>query len=308
MKVHAVFNREGGTFRSMDMDLFTQTAKNIFEKHGHSFQSEVVAGKNVVRALKNVAAEAGEHVLMAGGGDGTISAAADIAWKAKVPLAVLPAGTMNLFARALKIPLELNAALESLANGQIEAVDISTANDESFVHQFSIGFQPQMIKLRNTLEYSSRWGKKLASFRAFLKVMAKPPRFAVRITIDGSPTERTVSAISVTNNPYGQTMLPVQEHVNRGELGVYIAGSLTPGTLMKLALTVITGSWRRNTDVNEILAKEVSLHFPHLRKSAKATIDGELIALPKDVRIAIHAGALKVLVPQKEEQNQERDD
>ena len=62
------------------------------------------------------AAEAGEHVLMAGGGDGTISAAADVAWKARVPLAVLPAGTMNLFARALKIPLELNAALESLAS------------------------------------------------------------------------------------------------------------------------------------------------------------------------------------------------
>ncbi|MEP7454963.1 diacylglycerol kinase family protein [Phyllobacterium sp. SB3] len=308
MKVHAVFNRDGGTFRTMDMALFSQTAKDVFEKHGHSFESEIVAGKDIVTALKNVAAEAGEHVLMAGGGDGTISAAADIAWKAGVPLAVLPAGTMNLFARALKIPLELNAALESLASGQIEAVDISTANDESFVHQFSIGFQPQMIKFRNTLEFRSRWGKRLASLRAFLKAMAKPPSFAVRMTIDGSPTERTVSAISIANNPYGQTMLPVPENVNRGELGVYVAGSLSSGTLMKLALTVITGSWRRNTDVEEILAKEVQLHFPHLRKSAKATIDGELVALPKDVKIAIHAGELNVLVPPRDQQEQKQGD
>ncbi|MET3647141.1 diacylglycerol/lipid kinase family protein [Phyllobacterium ifriqiyense] len=306
MKVHAVFNRDGGTFRTMDMDLFTQAAKDIFEKHGHSFQSEVVAGKDVVKALKRVATEAGAHVLMAGGGDGTISAAADIAWKAKVPLAVLPAGTMNLFARALKIPLELNAALESLASGQIEAVDISTANDESFVHQISIGFQPQMIKFRNTLTYHSRWGKRLASFRAFLKAMAKPPRFSVRMTIDGFPTERTVSAISVSNNPYGQTMLPVPDDVNKGELGVYIAGSLTSGTLMKLTLSVITGSWRRNADVEEVLAKEVQLHFPHKRRSAKATIDGELIALPKDVEIKIHAGQLKVLVPLRPDQEQDR--
>ncbi|MDQ0999386.1 diacylglycerol kinase family enzyme [Phyllobacterium ifriqiyense] len=306
MKVHAVFNRDGGTFRTMDMDLFTQTAKDIFEKHGHSFQSEVVAGKDVVKALKRVATEAGAHVLMAGGGDGTISAAADIAWKAKVPLAVLPAGTMNLFARALKIPLELNAALESLASGQIEAVDISTANDESFVHQISIGFQPQMIKFRNTLTYHSRWGKRLASFRAFLKAMAKPPRFSVRMTIDGFPTERTVSAISVSNNPYGQTMLPVPDDVNKGELGVYIAGSLTSGTLMKLTLSVITGSWRRNADVEEVLAKEVQLHFPHKRRSAKATIDGELIALPKDVEIKIHARQLKVLVPLRPDQEQDR--
>ncbi len=307
MKVHAVFNRDGGTFRTMDMDEFSKAAKDMFEKYGHSFESEVVAGKDVVKALKKVAAEADDHVLMAGGGDGTISAAADIAWKAKIPLAVLPAGTMNLFARALKIPLELHSALESLASGKIEAVDISTANDESFVHQFSIGFQPQMIKFRNTLEYRSRWGKKMASVRAFLKAMAKPPRFAVQMTINGSATEKIVSAISISNNPYGQTMLPVQEDVNRGALGVYIAGNLTSRALLKLALTIVTGSWRRNADVEEILAKRVELHFPHLRKSAKATIDGELISLPRDVKIAIHPGELKVLVPQTEEQEQKRD-
>jgi diacylglycerol kinase family enzyme len=302
MKVHAVFNRDGGTFRTMDMKLFAEHAKSVFERHGHSFESEVVAGRDIVAALKKIAAEAGEHVLMAGGGDGTISAAADIAWKAQVPLAVLPAGTMNLFARALKIPLELNSALESLASGKIEPVDISTANDESFVHQFSIGFQPQMIKFRNTLKYRSRWGKRLASFRAFFRAMARPPRFTVRMTIDGSPTERAVSAISIANNPYGQTMLPVPDNVNGGELGVYIAGNLTSGTLMKLALTVMTRSWRQNTDVDEILAREVKLHFPHLRKSAKATIDGELVKLPKDVKITIHAGELKVLVPPKNDQ------
>ena len=113
MKVHAVFNRDGGTFRTMDMKAFAETARATFEEHGHSFESEIVAGKDIMKALKKVAAEEGEHVLMAGGGDGTISAAADIAWKTGVPLAVLPAGTMNLFARALKIPLELNAALEN---------------------------------------------------------------------------------------------------------------------------------------------------------------------------------------------------
>ncbi|PSH62298.1 diacylglycerol kinase [Phyllobacterium brassicacearum] len=297
MKVHAVFNRDGGTFRTMDMKLFAEVARATFEKHGHSFESEIVAGKDIMKALKNVAMEAGEHVLMAGGGDGTISAAADIAWKTGVPLAVLPAGTMNLFARALKIPLELNAALESLATGTIQAVDISTANEESFVHQFSIGFQPQMIKLRNTLEFRSRWGKRLASLRAFTRAMGNPPRFGVCLVIDGVQTERTVSAISIANNPYGQGMLPVPDFADRGELGVYIAGRLTPVALMKLAFTVLTGSWRNNPDVDEIPAKEVELHFPHLRRGAKATIDGELIPLQKDVKIAIHAGELKVLVP-----------
>ena len=117
------------------------------------------------------------------------------------------------------------------------------------------------------------------------------------MTIDGAPTERTVSAISIANNPYGQGMLPVPDGVGRGELGVYIADRLTPAALMKLAFTVLTGSWRRNTDVDEILATKVDLHFPHLGRSAKATIDGELITLPRDVKISIHPGELQVLVP-----------
>lgn len=297
MKVHAVFNRDGGTFRTMDMEAFAATAKSIFESHGHTFESEIIPGKKLIKALERVCAEPGDHVLMAGGGDGTISAAADFAWKSQIPLAVLPAGTMNLFARALKIPLDLNAALESLATGSIEAVDISTANDESFVHQFSIGFQPQMIQVRNTLKYRSRWGKRLASMRAFAKAMGRPPKFLVRMVVDGTTIERTVSAISVANNAYGHGVLPVPEVVNRGELGVYIAGKLTPAALLKLAFTVLTGSWRSNPDVDEVVARKVELHFPHLRRGAKATIDGELIPLPRDVKIAVRAGELKVLAP-----------
>lgn len=298
MKVHAVFNRDGGTFRTMDMDAFAATAKSIFERHGHAFESEIIDGGDLVTTLQRVCAESGDHVLMAGGGDGTISAAADFAWRSQVPLAVLPAGTMNLFARALKIPLELNAALESHAHGSIRAVDIATANEESFIHQFSIGFQPQVIQVRNTLEYRSRWGKRLASLRAFGKAMRRPPKFRVRIVVDGTTIKRTVSAISVANNTYGHGVLPVPEVVNRGELGVYIAGRLTPTALLKLAFSILTGSWRDNPDVDEVAAKEVELHFPRLRRSAKATIDGELIPLPRDVKFAIHPGALKVLAPE----------
>lgn len=297
MQVHAVFNRDGGTFRTMDIAAFALKARNIFEQHGHAFQSDIVAGKDIVKALENAAAGNMDGVLMAGGGDGTISAAAALAWKTGVPLAVLPAGTMNLFARSLKIPLELHAALESLASGVITAADISTVNDRAFVHQFSIGFQPRMIKLRNTLEYNSQWGKRLASIRAFVSVIGRPPRFAVRLTVDGAPVERTVSAISISNNPYGRGLLPIADRLDQGKLGLYIAERISLSSLAKLAATILMGSWRNNNDVDEILAREVGLHFPHLHHRKKATIDGELVPLEQDVIIKVHAGALQVVVP-----------
>jgi diacylglycerol kinase family enzyme len=64
-----------------------------------------------------------------------------------------------------------------------------------------------------------------------------------------------------------------------------------------LAATVLMGSWRNNNDVDEILAREIDLHFPHLHGRKRATIDGELVPLERDVVIKVHAGALRVLVP-----------
>ena len=46
--------------------------------------------------------------------------AAGIAWKAGIPLGVVPAGTMNLFARSLKLPLDINLVLDTLAAGKVE--------------------------------------------------------------------------------------------------------------------------------------------------------------------------------------------
>jgi diacylglycerol kinase family enzyme len=78
-------------------------------------------------SLQRVAGTAGVDVMLAAGGDGTVSTAAGIALATGMPLAVLPAGTMNLFARALQLPLDLSAAMEAIAGGEIGAVDIATA-------------------------------------------------------------------------------------------------------------------------------------------------------------------------------------
>src|SRR5690606_39913243 len=69
-------------------------------------------GSDVAAALRKAATTDGVDAILAGGGDGTISTAAGIAYETGMPLAVLPAGTMNLFARALKVPLVLDEALE----------------------------------------------------------------------------------------------------------------------------------------------------------------------------------------------------
>jgi len=154
MRVIGVFNRDGGTFRTTDMEAFARRAMEIFAAHGQSLETRVVAGDELVDELRDAAGRA--DLLLAGGGDGTISAAAAAAYRKGIPLAVLPAGTMNLFARSLSVPLNLDDALDALAGGEVRSVDIATANGRPFIHQFSVGIHPKLVKLRETLSYRSR--------------------------------------------------------------------------------------------------------------------------------------------------------
>ena len=151
MNVIAVLNKGGGTLRTIDVDEFCQKAVETFEAAGHRLECRVVEGKDLTATLEAVAKEPDLDLMIAGGGDGTISAAAKVAFEAGVPLGVLPAGTMNLFARTLGLPLDLDEALVALAHGELGVADIATANGEPFVHQFSVGIHARLVRIRDGL-------------------------------------------------------------------------------------------------------------------------------------------------------------
>lgn len=294
MRFIGVFNRDGGTFRTTDMDAFSARAREIFEAAGHSIEPRAVAGDDLLAELQRAAAEA--DVLIAGGGDGTISSAAGIAFRQGVPLAVVPAGTMNLFARSLHMPLELEPALEAIATGEICAADIATANGRPFVHQFSVGVHAKLVKLRETLTYRSRLGKIVASFRAAANAILNAPNFHADLVTPNGVERRKTAGISVSNNPL-EGQLPHAESLDSGVLGIYIIAPLTPWVTAKLCYGALRNRWKSLPEIVEKESREVTLHFPRKTATASAVIDGELVRLAKTVELKIHPGALKVVVP-----------
>jgi diacylglycerol kinase family enzyme len=156
MKLVGFFNRDGGTFRTTDMEAYERRAEAIFREAGHDFDAIVFSGKEIVPAMQRTARWGNIDGIVAGGGDGTISAAASIAWRNGIALGVVPAGTMNLFARSLRVPLDIWQALETLAFGEVDRVDIASANGRPFIHQFSAGLHARMVRYRNSYSYRSR--------------------------------------------------------------------------------------------------------------------------------------------------------
>ena len=295
MHVIGVFNRDGGTFKTIDMERFVAHAAEVFAAHGHTLDARVVEGKDLIGELNRAAS--GADVLLAGGGDGTVSAAAAVAYRQGIPLAVLPAGTMNLFARSLKLPLDLNEALEAVASGEARNVDIATANGRPFIHQFSVGIHPKLVRLRETLSYKGRIGKMIASTRAAAGVILNPPKFKAEIRTRKGLERRSTAGISISNNPLQEGHIPHADGLDAGLLGIYIVKPLSPWVLAKLCWAVIRGKWKNMPEVIDKEAKEVSISFPRKTSSAVAVIDGELISLEERIDLKIHPGALKVIVP-----------
>jgi diacylglycerol kinase family enzyme len=296
MKLIGLFNRDGGTFRTTDMAAYERRAEQVFREAGHDFQGLVVSGSEIVPVMERTARRDDIDGIVAGGGDGTISAAASVAWKNGIPLGVIPAGTMNLFARSLRLPLDIWQVLDVIANGEVEAVDIGSANGKPFIHQFSAGMHARLVRYRNSYTYRSRIGKMSASTRAALGVVFNPPEFDVQFELDGKRERRRVSAISVSNNPFGHNALFYADDLTSGTLGFYLAKPMKPLNVARLAFDMLRGRFRENADVMVMNTRALHLNFPKKSPKAHCVIDGELLPLATDVFLKLHPGELKVMV------------
>ncbi|MEU2349026.1 phosphatase PAP2 family protein [Modestobacter sp. NPDC049651] len=122
-----------------------------------------------VRELLGEAARSGRaRALGVAGGDGSVAAAAAVALEHGLPLAVVPAGTLNHFARDLGVatPPEAAAAVEA---GQAAEVDVAEVNGTPFLNTASIGVYPEMVARRDRL--AGRIGKWAALTIAAAQVM-----------------------------------------------------------------------------------------------------------------------------------------
>ncbi|WP_102418941.1 bifunctional phosphatase PAP2/diacylglycerol kinase family protein [Mycobacterium sp. 4858] len=128
--------------------------------------------------LRDAAARA--EVLAAGGGDGTVAAAAGVAIEAGLPLAVFPAGTFNHFAKDIGCDT-VAKTVDAIRRGSVACVDLVCLNETQMVlNTASIGAYPTFVQQREKLE--KRIGKPLAGLYAMLHTLRHDQ--PVRISYD----------------------------------------------------------------------------------------------------------------------------
>lgn len=297
MRIQAVLNGDGGTLKTADKAALATLLRGKLMEHGHEADVEVVHGDEIVEALRKAVEDDAVDCLIVGGGDGSVSLAASLCWQHGKVLGILPAGTMNLFARSLGMPLVPEQAVDALAASEVRQADICTVNDHAFVHQVSIGVQPRMVELRNAKPYRSRLGKIKASIHASIQAMTRPPTFRAKLKTGALDSVSRYSILAVSNNVYGDGHLPFADIVDGGTLGIYTSGPLTFLMNVRLAFDMLFGRWTNNEHFLSQSGDRVSIEILSKTRGRKMSVDGELLPLPKVLDIHLHARALKVLVP-----------
>jgi YegS/Rv2252/BmrU family lipid kinase len=150
---------------------------------GHPLWYEVPKSKYAPKCVRRVLRDGADRVLV-WGGDGMVQRCIDAVGDAPVPLAILPAGTGNLLARNLGIPIDLEAAVDVALHGARRTIDVGRVNGERFAVMAGTGLDALMIRdAGRTLK--DRFGR-AAYIWTGAKSFRTPP-FTARITVDESP-------------------------------------------------------------------------------------------------------------------------
>lgn len=295
LKIGVVLNRDSGTLRDGDAEKMAGTIAEIIRSHHHSPDVKLVAGSEIQAALE--AAREGHDAVLVGGGDGTVSTAAAIFAGHKTALGILPLGTMNLFARALAIPLKLEDAVAVLVTGEKRRIDVGEVNGEIFVHHVTLGLHPRIVAGREKQSYRSRLGKKLAGLRIWWKLVRQAPRLRLRLEIDKDRLSLKTASLVIANNPFVEKLggLPHSEVPDQGKLAVYAAQTRDWKELLAMSAEASMGKWESNSKLDFLEGRQITLHAK--RRKLLASVDGELIHLATPLKARILPGSLWVLCP-----------
>ena len=256
-------------------------------------------GDKDISSVAREAARSSERIVVAAGGDGTISAvAAELVGTDKL-LGVLPIGTLNHFAKDLGIPLDLETAVRTIREGDTAAVDTGELNGRIFINNSSLGIYPQIVSRRKAQQERLARGKWPAFLWATVQAFRRYPFLDLQVTFEGQQLARKTAFLFVGNNEYEIAGFRLGSRVclNAGRLGLYFSHGTGRLGLFRLALHALFGRVDQAKDFEAFCVTEARIETGHRRLLVAR--DGEVEWMETPLHYRIRPGALRVLVPKE---------
>ncbi len=242
-------------------------------------------------------AKRGDELLVVGGGDGSISAAASALAGSKTALGILPLGTLNHFARDLGLPTDIGEAAQLIARKPLRRVDVAEMNDRIFINNSAIGLYPLMVIDRDEQRKRLGRSKRLAMVVASIRTLARFNHQRLILTVNDEKERVDTPLLFVGNNDYRIDLgAPGQrESLDDGELSVFVMRKKTRRGLIAASVRALFDR-ARDDDMEKIEGVQ-RLRVASHRSILAVSLDGEVVHAPPPLDYKIRKRALRVIAP-----------
>jgi diacylglycerol kinase (ATP) len=179
-------------------------------------------------------------LVIIGGGDGTLNAAAEALVEAGLPLGILPLGTANDLARTLEIPSSVIEASRVIVEGRTHRIDLGRVNGKHFFNVASMGLSVHVARQLG-VDIKRRWGV-LGYPLTVWRALGRERSFRAEIRCDGMATRVRTMQISVGNGRHygGGMTIAADAAIDDGVLDVV---SVAPQGLLELLVNLPALRW-----------------------------------------------------------------
>jgi diacylglycerol kinase family enzyme len=300
VKIEVIVNASSGTGENSALE---KRLNHLFGRDGVVAHVALAQSGNEIVALAKRAALSDADIVVAGGGDGTVNSVTSQLLNTKKTLGVLPLGTMNHFAKDLHIPVELEAAVETIIEGHVAKVDVGEVNGHIFVNNSSLGLYPSIVREREKQQRLGS-GKWPAYVWAAVAVLRRYPFLDIRLDVDGKALSSRTPFVFIGNNEYEMETLNIggRSCLDAGELSLYATNRTGRLGLIRLALRALFGGLRQEKDFLAMCTKEIWIGTKH--KRLRVALDGEVTVMAPPLHYRVLPGKLRVLAPANSQPSQ----
>ena len=280
-----------------DAMLVRQALERHFPASGIEYQTyEAKEGEKLAETVR-ARLGGGFDLVVAAGGDGTVSAVIDGLARSPIPLGIVPTGTANLVARELNIPLDVDAAVGLIARaGKTRNIDAMKVGNKIYVLIIGVGISASVAG-GTTKKNKGRFGLLAYVGAAILKMFEFQPR-NLEVVVDGAAHSVKSVEVAIANcGILAKLLFPKgpEIHVDDGRLDVYIVGT---GTLLDYPRYLFRVLTRRPAAPRvHLLGAEKSVAIKS-RRPLPVQADGDIIGTTP-IEIELLPGAVHVFVPEK---------
>ncbi|HSH55568.1 MAG TPA: YegS/Rv2252/BmrU family lipid kinase [Candidatus Limnocylindrales bacterium] len=229
--------------------------------------------------------------LITASGDGTVSDVVDYLAGTSIKLGFVPLGTTNNFARSLGVPLDIEAAVGTIARGQTRTIALGQAGDDFFANVAGVGMSARIARAV-TPERKQRFGRFAYALTALHILMTHQPFFVQLKDKDGEfEAHFETHQLIVANGRYhAGTEIAADADLSHSELVVFKLGGPSRFSLIWHMLDFYFGKRRSVSHSAYFIGKNI---YIQTSRPQPVELDGE-VKLETPLAVRVHADAVEV--------------